>query len=69
MRAQRYVDEAERAATTRNELHFVREAAEMRRQLRNASGGAVPDYPPGPRTQVLLRNLTARIKAWKKAPD
>ncbi|HEX6909888.1 MAG TPA: hypothetical protein VF142_05825, partial [Longimicrobium sp.] len=69
VRAQRYVDEAERAATTRNELHFVREAAEMRGQLRNASGGAVPDYPPGPRTQVLLRHLTARIKAWKKAPD
>jgi tetratricopeptide (TPR) repeat protein len=68
-RAERYVDEAERAATTRNELHFVREAAEIRGQLRGARSMAVPDYPPGPRTQVVLRNLTARIKARKKAPD
>lgn len=66
--AQRYVGEAERAAAARNDLHLVHEAAEMRSLLLNG-GIAAPDYPPGPRTQAVLRDLTARIKAWKKAPD
>lgn len=67
--AQRYVDEAERTAAARNELHFIREAAEMRSLLRKGVGITAPDKPPGPRTQAVLRDLTARLKVWKKAPD
>lgn len=67
--AQRYVDEAERAAAARNERHLLGEATELRTQLRATGGIAVVDYPPSPRTQTVLRDLTARIKARKKAPD
>lgn len=67
--AQRYADEAERAAAARNEQHLIREATKMRSLLQKSGNDLVPDFPPGPRTAAVLRDLTARIKARKKAPD
>ena len=68
-RAGRYVDEAARTAQARGEIQFVREAAEMRIQLRESNTHARRDIPPGARTLAILRDLTTRLKAWKKAPD
>jgi tetratricopeptide (TPR) repeat protein len=68
-RAGQYADEAARAAQARGEIQFVREAAEMRIQLRNPSTHAPRDVPPGARTLAIRRDLTARLKKWKKAPD
>ncbi len=68
-RARQYADEAERAARTRAEASFVREAAEMRAALRESVGRAHIDRPPTPRTLAVVRDLTAKLKAWKKAPD
>jgi len=51
------------------DTQFIREAAEMRIQFRGADGHSRTDLPPGARTRTVLRDLTARLKTWKKAPD
>jgi tetratricopeptide (TPR) repeat protein len=68
-RAGRYADEAARTAQAKGEIQFVREAAEMRIQPGEANAPARRDIPPGGRTLAILRDLTTRLKAWKKAPD
>jgi hypothetical protein len=68
-RAGRYADEAARSAQAKGEIQFVREAAEMRIQLRESTTHARRDIPPGTRTLAILRDLTTRLKTWKKAPN
>lgn len=68
-RARQYADEAERAARTRAEASLACEAAAMRVALRESGGRAHIGRPPAPRTLAVVRDLTARLKAWKKAPD
>lgn len=68
-RADRFAAEAAHAAEARDEAQFVREAAEMRLQLRDSGAHARMDLPPGGRTRAVLRDLTTRLKAWKKAPN
>lgn len=68
-RAHQYVDEAERAATARNEPQFAHEAAALRLLLQEARTPAPVDRLPTPRTQAVLRDLTAKVKGLKNAPD
>jgi tetratricopeptide (TPR) repeat protein len=67
-RADRFAEENARAAQAKGQGQFVREAAEMRMQLRESSAHGRMDIPPGARTRAILRDLTSRLKAWKKAP-
>lgn len=67
-RAGRYAEEAARIAQAKGETQFVREAVEMRSRLRKPITDVLRDIPPGARTLAILRNLTTRLKGWKKAP-
>lgn len=68
-RADRFAEEAGKIAEATRDTQFIREAAEMRIQFRGADGHSRTDLPPGARTRTVLRDLTARLKTWKKAPD
>ncbi|HEX6038971.1 hypothetical protein [Longimicrobium sp.] len=67
--AGRYADEAARIAQAKGDIQFVREAAEMRLQLREPNTRPQQDIPPGTRSLAILRDLTTRLKAWKRAPN
>ena len=68
-RASRLAEEAARAARSKGTVQLVREADELRIQLRESNSHIRRDTPPGTRTVTMLRHLTARLKTWKKAPD
>lgn len=68
-RASRFADEAAQAARAKGQAQFVREAADMRAQLLAPNAHTRMDILPGSRTLAILRRLTTRLKAWKKAPD
>lgn len=68
-RADRFAEEAARAAQAMGGTQLVREAAEMRIHIRGSSTHTPRDIPPAARTQAVLRDLVARLKTWKKAPD
>lgn len=67
-RADLYAEAAHSAAEQRKEPHLAREAIDLREALRQRSG-AGPDTPPGLRTRGVLRDLTARLREWKPAPE
>jgi tetratricopeptide (TPR) repeat protein len=68
-RAVQYAEEAGRAAGAMGETQFTREAAEMRIQLREADNSIRRDIPPSARTLAIVRDLTARLRTQKKAPE
>lgn len=67
-RAERYAEAAIAAAERRQEPHYAREATELMELIRRREG-LVPDAPAGPRTKAVLRDLSARLRGWKQAPD
>jgi tetratricopeptide (TPR) repeat protein len=68
-RAASYVEAALHAAERRQETHLVKEALAMGDALLEPCGPAPPDHPPSLAMNAILRELTARIRQWKEAPD
>jgi hypothetical protein len=68
-RAGRYVEAARGAAERRHESHLVAEAMEMRAALVREGANGPPDRPLAASTRAVLREMTARLRQWKEAPD
>lgn len=68
-RAKRYTAAAFKAANRRQEPHLAKEAAALRGMLGTGAEAPPRDRPPEAGSRALLRDLTARVRSWSKAPD